>query len=319
VFRTTSIVAIPAITIFFALITRTGTLPLQNLYAAQRGGATVSNATRTEDDRTLLWIAARAEYIPTNLADGLRVDPVGPSGIIAGNATSSVRYSILFEATCNSMLDYDPVVRAQAIWSRFKLAPDALVALVAPSLEVPVATQHAIAYEVREALHSSQVDVVTVAERWSSQSERKIHKAESSDMPDDSQGSFTALSEAVEIVVGKRHGQRLDKSAEAFAYAYTSRAGRRTPWRCTRLQREILHLMASGAIAPTTSAMAQALYTSEREVGESISELVNALAPRAQGEPELRDSRERLYWLMHHYGVWIRLVDRRGKSGGSTP
>ena len=218
---------------------------------------------------------------------------------------------MLFEATCNSMLNYDPVVRARTVWSRFKRTPDVLVALVSPSLEVPVATQHAIAYEVRETLNSSRVDVVTVAERWSSQSERKVRKAESGDLPGDPQGNSTALDEALEIVAGKRHGQRLDKAAEAFAYAYTSRTGRRTPWRCTRLQREILHLVASGAITPTTSAIAHALYTSEREVGESISELVNALAPRTLGGPELRDSRERLYWLMHHYGVWIRLVDRR--------
>lgn len=271
----------------------------------------MADVTRTEDDHTLLWVAASAEYIPANLADDQRVDFVGTSGIIPDNATLPVRYSMLFEATCNSMLNYDPVVRARAVWSRFKRTPDVLVALVSPSLEVPVATQHAIAYEVRETLNSSRVDVVTVAERWSSQSERKVRKAESGDLPGDPQGNSTALDEALEIVAGKRHGQRLDKAAEAFAYAYTSRTGRRTPWRCTRLQREILHLVASGAITPTTSAIAHALYTSEREVGESISELVNALAPRTLGGPELRDSRERLYWLMHHYGVWIRLVDGR--------
>ena len=197
-------------------------------------------------------------------------------------------------------------MHARAVWSHFKHTPDALVALVAPSLEVPVATQQAIAYEIGNVLGTSRVDVVAIAEHWSSQSDRKIRKAEADSGHEDD----TALDEALEIVAGKKRGKQVDAGAAAFVYAYTTRTGRRTPFRCTPLQRRILREVAFG-IRPTTYAIAAAVYTTENKVNESIANLVDALVPRAAGERERRDSRERLYWLMHHYGVWIRLVDGR--------
>lgn len=264
-----------------------------------------------EGGRALLWIAANDNLLPSTLTGWQRFNLADISGISPGQQAYPNGYVVLFEATCNSTLKYDPVVQARAVWSRSGRAPDVLVALVAPSLEIPVAAQHAIAHEVGIALHSPRVDVVTVTEQWTKQSEQKRRKADTGSSPDYHDGSSSALAEALDIVAGRKRGKRVDKAAENFVYAYSSRAARRTPFRCTRLQREILHVVASGAIAPTTSAIARSVYAAERKVDAAISELVTELAPRAAGEPELRDSRERLYWLMHHYGVWIRLVDGR--------
>lgn len=268
--------------------------------------------------RTLLWIsvisATSDSFRPESLTGWHRVDLAGQAAVIPASVPPSARFSVIFEATCNSALNYDPVIHARAVRSHFNRAPDALVALVAPSLEVPVATQHAIAYEVGKALGDSRVDVVTTAERWSPQSARKIIKAEA----DGGRQANTALDEALEIVAGRKRGNQVDREAATFAYAYTTDVRRRDPFRCTRLQREILHEVAVGGIKPTTAAIAGALRVGQNKVNDSIVELVDALVPRAAGERERRDSHERLYWLIHHYGVWIRLVEGR-EIGGTTP
>jgi hypothetical protein len=220
----------------------------------------------------------------------------------------STGYSVIFEATCNTALNYDPVIHARAIWSHFNRGPDALVALVAPSLEVPVATQHAIAYEVGMVLGGSRVNVVTIAERWSPQSISKIRKTEDRA---DGEEEATALDEALEIVAGKKRGKQVDREAEAFAYAYTTRVKqRRDPFRFSPLQREILREVAFGS-SSVTSEIAKALRRGENKVNDSITEIADVFVPRAAGEPDRRDSRERLHRLTYHYGVWIRLVDGR--------
>jgi hypothetical protein len=290
--------------------------PRSYTMSRSRDGITMRDIIRDRNsDRLLLWIAASNAYVPVALRGWRRIDLAGMETIIPDDATSAAGYSVIFEATCNSMLNFDPVIQAWAVRSQFGRVPDRLVALVAPSLEVPVAAQHAIAYEAGEALGSQRVDVVTIAEHWSPQSDRKMAKAKG----DSNSRSATALDEALDIVAGKKRGEKVNEAAVAFAYAYTSRAGRRTPFRCTPLQRRILSVVASGAITPTTSAISDAVYASEKKVNESIADLVDALVPRAGGRPEMRDSRERLYWLMHHYGVWIRLVDGRSRNGGINP
>jgi hypothetical protein len=120
-------------------------------------------------------------------------------------------------------------------------------------------------------------------------------------------------------VVGRGRGGPVDPVAAAFVYAYTARAARQPPFRCNPTQHRILQVVASGLIVPTTSAIAIAVRTTEKKVNENIADLVDALAPRAAGEPESRDSFHRMYWLMHRYGAWIRLVDGRLILGGSTP
>jgi hypothetical protein len=207
------------------------------------------------------------------------------------------------------VFDYDPVIQTRSVRAHFNHRPEAAVAVVAPSLEVPVASQHAIAYETFQTLGSARFDIVTSAKRWSPQSDNKIRKLESAGGPRE----LTALDDALEIALGKRSGIPVDEAAAAVVYACTSRATRRTPFRCTPLQRQILRVLASGEIPPTTSAIADAVYARENRVYDSITELADALVPRGVGEPDRRDSRERLYLLLHRYGVWIRLVDERQK------
>jgi hypothetical protein len=268
----------------------------------------MNNLSCDNGERTLLWVSATpGSFTPDSLKGWHRVDLVGFPGVILSGITPSADYTVIFEATCNSTLDYDPVIHARAIWSHFQRVPDRLVALVAPSLEVPVATQHAIACEVGKALGGARIDVVTVAEHWSARSEEKMRKGPSED---DDQQSFTALDEALEIVAGQKRGAPVDPEAVNFVYAYTTNVRQRTPFRFTRLQREILRVMASG-IRPTTAVLAKELYTSKNRVNDSITELVDALVPRAVGEKEVRDSHGRLYWLVYRYGVWIRLVNGR--------
>jgi hypothetical protein len=255
-------------------------------------------------DRILLWVSATsASFTPESLKGWNRVELVGLSEVIPGRIAPADTYTVIFESTCNSVLNYDPVILARTIWSHFNRAPDALVA---PSLEVPVATQQAIACEVGQTLGGARVDVVTIAERSSPQSVKKLGK----DPADEGQETATALDEALEIAAGKKRGKPVDEEAAAFVYAYTSAVRRRTPFRCTPLQRRILQAVAYG-IRPTTPEIARAVFAAENKVNDGIADLVDALVPRAAGERERRDSHGRLYWLVHRYGVWIRLVDRR--------
>lgn len=265
-------------------------------------------------DRGLLWIAATSFFTPDVPAGWRLIDLAGEPEAILGSIAPPDGYSVVFEATFNSRLQYDPVIRARAVWEHFQRAPDALVGVVAPSLEVPVATQHAIAHETGLVLGGSRVGVVTITEQWSPQSDSKMRKSESTS----DRRYPTGLDKALEIAAGKGRGGQVDQTAAAFVYAYTSRKARRTPFRCTPLQRRILQVVASGAIVPTTFAIAGAVYAAEKKVSESIAELVDALAPRAAGEPESRDGHQRLYWLVHRYGAWIRMVDGR-EMGGSNP
>jgi hypothetical protein len=267
-------------------------------------------------DRSLLWIAAgSSQLIPQALRPWQKAELVGLLGTIPGTENLAGRYSVIFEATCNSVLNYDPFISVQAVRARFEGPPLALVAIVAPSLEVPVASQHAIAHEVGLLLGSPRVDVVAIDDRWSAQSESKVRKG------DDDHGveNSTALDLALEIAMGRKTGRPVDPAAESFVYAYYSRAKVRTPFRCTPLQREILHVVASGAFVPGTAAIASAVFSSEKKVSDSIGELVNQFVPRSPGEPGQRDGRERLFWLLHHYGVWIRLANGRSRSGGINP
>jgi hypothetical protein len=267
-------------------------------------------------DRSLLWIAASSSYlIPGALRPWQKVDLVGIPGTIPGAEKLAGRYSVIFEAICNSMLNYDPLIPAQAVRAHFGGAPVALVAIVAPSLEVPVASQHAIACEVGVILGSPRVDVVSIDDLWSSQSASKMRKGDD----DNGAENSTALDLALEIAVGRKIGQPVDAVAAAFVYAYQSKSRIRTPFRCTPMQREILRVMASGAFAPTTAAIARAVFTTEKKVNQSVCELATQFAPRSPGEPDLRDSLQRLYWLVQHYGVWIQLADRRSRSGGINP
>jgi hypothetical protein len=125
------------------------------------------------------------------------------------------------------------------------------------------------------------------------------------------QRDWSALDDALEIARGRKSGDQADQTARTLVYAYTSRARLRNPFRCTPLQKEILHVLALAEIPPTTSAIAKKIYRTEGKVYDAISELADALVPHGTGEQDRRDSRERLYWLIQNYGVWIRLVDQR--------
>jgi hypothetical protein len=280
--------------------------------SAQRGRTAMHDVTQDGgDDRSLLWIAATNSFIPAALRDWRHVGLVGIAGVIPESVAPSVGYSLIFEATCNSMLKYDPVLAARSVWTHFEHAPVALVAVVAPSLEIPVATQHAIACEVGQVLCSPRVDVVTVTERWSPQSDRKIRKADAKGRSYNVREDPTGLDEALEIAAGKKQGMQVDAAAAAFVYAYTSRSGRRKPFRCTPLQRSILRVVAFGEIVATTSAIARAVHSTEKKVSEGIAELVEVFVPRSAGEPESRDGHHRLHWLVNRYGPWIRLLEGR--------
>jgi hypothetical protein len=285
---------------------------------------TVRDETAGAADRALFWIAAMDRYYtPAALTGWQRVDLDETPEIIAPDATVPGSYSVLFEATCNSMLNYDPVVQAKVLYARFQRPPDVLVALVAESPEVHVDAQHAIAYEVGHALRSPRVDVVTVSLRWSEQSEQKVRKAQGDSPAGDGEGNPSALDEALEIVAGKKRGHEVKKAAARFVYAYLTNKRGDDQWHCDKLQRGILSVMASRKLEThTTAAIAEVLHTTERRVGNSITELIDGLFPdemgRALGVSRARDSRARLYSLMHNYGVWIRLVDARQKQLGST-
>ena len=261
-----------------------------------------------EHDRVLLWVAATDLFVPAAMRQWERINvdeetwesPLPPSAPSAG-------YSMIFEATCNSALNYDPVVQAQAIRAYFRRNPDMLVAVVAPTLEVPVAAQHAIAYEAYQTMGSRRLEVVTAAARASAQTANKIRKASTTETHRD----WTALDEALEIARGRKSGNEVDQTAKDLVYAYTSNARRREPFRCTPLQKEILSVLALAEFPPTTSGIANKLHRAENKVYDAISELADALVPHSAGEHDRRDARERLYWLAHHYGVWIRLADQR--------
>ena len=266
-----------------------------------------------ERDRALLWVAATDSFVPAALREWQRINL--DDAIQGSQPTLSVPpsgYSVIFEATCNSALNYDPVVEARAVRAYFRRSPDVLVAVVAPTLEVPVAAQHAIAYEAFQAMGSRRLDVVTAVARQSPQTVSKLRKARTTG----TQRDWTALDDALEIARGRKSGDQADQTARTLVYAYTSRARLRNPFRCTPLQKEILHVLALAEIPPTTSAIAKKVYRTENKVYDAISELADALVPHGAGEQDRRDSRERLYWLTQNYGVWIRLVDQRHQLGG---
>jgi hypothetical protein len=188
-----------------------------------------------------------------------------------------------------------------------------LVALVAPTLEVPVLSQHAIASEIRQILHGhsgreQRVHVVTVDDEPSVGSASKLRKEPAGSVPRDA----TGLDEALAIASGVKRGASVDPYADAFVYAYISEAPRRDPFRCSPVQRDILSALASGTVVSTSSALARAVHTTPKEVNKRIAELADALAPRLPGDPDAaRDGHERVHLLVHHYGPWIRLRDSR--------
>ncbi|MEU1959370.1 hypothetical protein [Nocardia sp. NPDC019304] len=265
------------------------------------------------DEHVLFWLAATEFFVPKVESGWRRVDLVAPSGGAARSALPvRTHYSVVFEATFDSRLRYDPVVEARAIRGQLDRPPDVAVAVVAPTLEVSVATQHAIAYETGLELGATDIRVVTLSERRSKLSDRKLRKLES---PEAGRGTAEpatmAIERALEIVAGRADGERVDRTAAAFVYAYVSRRPRRSPFRCTPLQRSILQVVAAGSIVPTTAAIAGAVYSTEKKVSESIAELVAQLVPPTADGDRARDGHQRLYWLMHRYGAWIRLVDGR--------
>jgi hypothetical protein len=138
---------------------------------------------RETGDRQLLWIAASSFYMPEAPPGWRLVDLAGNSEINSRGVASASRYSVVFEATFNSRLDYDPVLQTRAVRQFFTRAPDTLVAVVAPSLEVPVDTQHAIACEAGLVLGSPRVDIVTITEQWSQESVGKMRKTRRVDGP----------------------------------------------------------------------------------------------------------------------------------------
>ena len=191
------------------------------------------NTTRQNaDGRTLLWIAASGSFMPEALKNWGKVSLSGISGLISEDGATGRAYSLIFEATCNSRMDYDPARAAGAVLARFGRPPAALVALVAPSLEVPVLAQHAIGCEVRQILGSQRVQVVTVNDRPSPVSASKLRKERTDSVP----RFATGLDEALAIASGIRRGSSVDPAADAFVYAYTSKAFRRhDPFRSSAL------------------------------------------------------------------------------------
>ena len=265
-------------------------------------------ASNMEPDRPLLWVAATDTFVPAAMRKWQRVNlnEAIPESQPALSALPT-GYSMIFEATCNSALDYDPVVQVRAARAYFGRSPDLLVAVVAPTLEVPVPAQHAIAYEAFLATGSRRLDIVTAAGRQSLQTANKLRKVGTTD----TQRDWTALDDALEIALGKKSGDQVNQTAKTLVYAYTTNVRRRVPFRCSPLQKKILLMLALAEIAPTTPAIAGKFYSGENKVYDAISELADELVPHGIGEQDRRDSRERLFWLMQNYGVWIRLLNQR--------
>ena len=96
-----------------------------------------------ERGRMLLWVAATDSFVPASMKDWV---PISLDDTAAQENRTALHssYSVIFEATCNSMLNYDPIIEAQAIQRYFGHCPDVLVAVVAPTLEVPIGAQHAL-------------------------------------------------------------------------------------------------------------------------------------------------------------------------------
>ncbi|MBO3752094.1 hypothetical protein J5X84_39030 [Streptosporangiaceae bacterium NEAU-GS5] len=211
-------------------------------------------------------------------------------------------YSLIFEATYNTMAEYDPVVRARAIRRHFAKPPEVLVALVAEIPEIPSSTQHALAYEVGVELRAGRVHIVKGPHLRRQPSTGKAAK------PDRPEREMTSVRHAVHVAVGAATGREIDDTAERFAYAYTSQARSRTPFRCTPLQRRILQAVAAGDFVPTMQAIAARIRHPEKGVGKGIAELTDEFVPRVEGA---RNSMERLSWIIFNFGPWIRLVEQR--------
>jgi hypothetical protein len=259
-----------------------------------------------ERGRTLLWVAATDSFVPASMKKWQPIN-LNDSTAQKDQTAPSSGYAVIFEATCNSMLNYDPIMELRAVHRYFGCSPDMLVAVVAPTLEVPIGAQHAIAYEASRAIGSPRLEVVTATPRQSLQTPIKLRKAKVSATLRD----WTALDEALAIARGAKRGTEADQTARNLVYAYISRTRSRDPFRCTSLQREILRVLALAEFPPTASAIAGILNRAEGKVHAAFTELADALVPHGVGEPDRRDSRERLYWLTQNYGVWIRLVDQR--------
>jgi hypothetical protein len=213
-------------------------------------------------------------------------------------------------------MNYDPARAAAGTRELFGRAPATLVALVAPALEVPVLSQHAIACEVRDILGSQRVHVVTIDDRPSPASFSKLDKEQSFSAPRDA----TGLDEALAIASGAKRGASVDPDAHAFVYAYLSDTFKRhDPFHFSALQRTILQAIASGAVVPTTRALATAGGTTAKEVNEAVKEVAVEIAIPGElappGESNARDGLDRVHLLVHHYGAWLRLVQSR-RAGG---
>jgi len=265
-------------------------------------------AWNVDHGRGMLWIAATDSFVPAAM---MKWQPISldPPTVREGRPVPSSGYSVIFEATCNSVLNYDPIVEIRAVRAYFGQRPDVLVAVVAPTLEVPIGAQHAIACDAGQAIGSTRLDVVTAANRQSAQTRSKLRKARVSATARD----WTALDDALAIACGLKRGVEPDRTARTLVCAYTSTRGSRDPFRCNTLQREILGALAWAEFPPTVSATARTLNRGEGKVSTAFTELADALVPHGAGEADRRDSRERLYWLVQNYGVWIRLADQRAQ------
>lgn len=269
----------------------------------------------TGDPNTLVWMAATAgpqDVVFPKLArplvpPGWSLIDYGPTVVVDSFASQvSGGYFILFEATWNDQLGYDPVVLARAL-SVMAPRPRAAIAIVSPTLAVSAETQHALAFEVGQALGVT-IRVVSQVVSQSPQSDSKAKKQDTSSGKEPP----SALHMAMEAILGRHAGEPVDSLASAVAYAYTSTQRRRDPFRCTPLQRRILQVVAAGEIVSSTGGLAASIGYAEKKVSESIAELVDALdVPRAEGNPSARDSHARLSWLMQRFTLWIRLVDQR--------
>lgn len=268
-----------------------------------------------DDSNTLVWMAATAgpqEVIFPMLARplvpaGWSLIDYGPTSVVDSLACELAGgYSILFEATWNHQLGYDPVVLARAL-SALAPRPRTAVAIVSPTLAVSAETQHALAFEVGQALGVA-IRVVSQALGQSPQTASKEKKQDTSSEKEPP----SALQLAMDAILGRQVGEPIDSLASAVAYAYTTTQRRRDPFRCTPLQRRILQVVAAGEIVSSTGGIAASIGYAEKKVSESIAELVDALGvPRAEGKPSGRDSHARLSWLMQRFILWIRLVDQR--------
>ncbi|MFC8045104.1 hypothetical protein [Nocardia sp. NPDC057353] len=263
---------------------------------------------RSVNPPALVWIATADDFRP-EVPDGrTRIDLVAPSG------TRQVppewigkSYAVIFEASFDAARGFDPVVEAHAVRAAMGRSPEVAVAVVAPTLPVHPLTQHALAYEVGAALNAGTVAAVLLDEPKPPTDGGPVREKVSANGV---RPRPTGFERAVEIALGRAAGEPLDGDAVRFAYAYLSRARCRSPFRCTPLQRTILQIVAAGEIVPTTSAIAQKSFAQEKKVREAILDLTDNLAP-THGSGADRDSNQRLYWLMHRYGSWIRLAGLR--------